>query len=41
LMVRYIIDRDLQNVEGLKGFDAAGYGFSEALSSETDLVFVR
>ena len=41
LMVRYIIDQDLQHVEGLKGFDAAGYEFSEALSSETDLVFVR
>lgn len=41
-MVRYIIDKGVNTLEGLKGFDYEGYGFSEALSQkENGLVFVR
>ena len=41
MMVRYIIDNDINDVEGLKGFNVDGYGFSEELSTEKELVFVR
>ena len=41
MMVRYIIDNDINDVASLKGFDYGGYGFSEELSSETEFVFVR
>ena len=41
LMVRYIIDHDITTMEGLKGFHTDGYGFSEELSTETELVFTR
>jgi hypothetical protein len=41
-MVRYIIDKDIDSVEGLKGFDYEGYRFSENDSpKENELVFVR
>ena len=41
LMVRYIIDNNIKTVEALKGFDTDGYGFSESMSTETELVFTR
>ncbi|WP_299103884.1 peroxide stress protein YaaA [uncultured Tenacibaculum sp.] len=41
LMVRYIVDNDITTLEGLKGFDTDGYGFSEEMSTETELVFTR
>ena len=41
LMVRYIIDHQLTNVEDLKGFDTEGYGFSQELSTDTEWVFTR
>lgn len=41
LMVRYILDHQVETVEGLKGFNYEGYGFSAALSSENELVFTR
>lgn len=41
LMVRYIIDNDVENIEELKGFDVDGYGFSEEMSKENELVFTR
>jgi hypothetical protein len=41
LMVRYIIDMNVTTIEGLKGFNVDGYGFSEALSSGNELVFTR
>ncbi|MDB4297684.1 peroxide stress protein YaaA [Flavobacteriaceae bacterium] len=41
LMVRYIIDKDINTVNDLKGFDYEGYAFDENLSTETDLVFTR
>ncbi len=41
LMVRYILDNDVETLEELKGFDVEGYGFSETLSTETELIFTR
>lgn len=41
LMVRYIIDHNVQTLEELKGFNTDGYGFSETMSTETELVFTR
>jgi len=41
LMVRYIIDNDVNTIEELKGFNANTYRFSEEMSSGNDLVFTR
>ncbi|MDO6737189.1 peroxide stress protein YaaA [Wenyingzhuangia sp. 2_MG-2023] len=41
LMVRYIIDHNIETLDGLKGFDCEGYAFDANLSTETDLVFTR
>ena len=41
LMVRYILDNNIQTIAGLKGFNIDNYRFSEALSTENDLVFTR
>jgi cytoplasmic iron level regulating protein YaaA (DUF328/UPF0246 family) len=41
LMTRYIIDTDANTLDDVKGFNSEGYGYSEDLSSETELVFVR
>lgn len=41
LMVRYILDNNITTVKGIKGFNVEGYGFSEEMSSDTDLVFTR
>ena len=41
LMVRYIIDNDIDTVDGIKGFNTNGYHFDANLSSETELVFTR
>lgn len=41
LMVRYIVDNNVETLEELKGFDVEGYGFSEEMSTETELVFTR
>ncbi|WP_299159768.1 peroxide stress protein YaaA [uncultured Tenacibaculum sp.] len=41
LMVRYIIENDIKSIEELKGFDVSGYGFSDEMSTETELVFTR
>lgn len=40
-MTRYIIDSDANTVEDLKGFNYQGYGYSETMSSKTELVFIR
>jgi hypothetical protein len=40
-MTRYVIDTNAKTIDDLKGFNYEGYGFSESLSSETDLVFIR
>lgn len=41
LMARYIIQSQPKDVNELKRFDLAGYQFSEAQSSATELVFLR
>ena len=41
LMVRYLIDNNIETLEGLKGFHTEGYGFSEEMSTETEIVFIR
>ena len=41
LMVRYILDNNVNSLEELKGFNVEGYGFSEALSSDSEFVFTR
>lgn len=41
LMTRYIIDTDAKTIDDIKGFNYENYGFSEELSSESDLVFTR
>jgi uncharacterized protein len=41
LMVRYIIDNDIETLDGLKGFNYEGYLFDDNLSSEKKLVFTR
>ena len=41
LMTRYLIDTNAKTVEDIKGFNYEGYGFSESLSTETELVFIR
>ena len=40
-MTRYIIDKDVNTLEGLKGFDREGYAFDANLSTDTELVFTR
>ena len=41
LMVRYIIDNNIEMVEDLKGFNSEGYAFDANLSTENELVFTR
>jgi cytoplasmic iron level regulating protein YaaA (DUF328/UPF0246 family) len=41
LMVRYIIDNNINSAEELKGFNYEGYAFDANLSSENDFVFTR
>ena len=41
LMVRFIIDNNINTIEELKGFNEDSYRFSEEMSSENDLVFTR
>jgi cytoplasmic iron level regulating protein YaaA (DUF328/UPF0246 family) len=40
-MTRYIIDTNAKTIDDLKGFNYQGYGYSEPMSSATELVFVR
>ena len=41
MMARYIIDTNAKTIDDLKGFNYDGYGFSEAMSKDNDLVFIR
>ena len=41
LMVRYIIDHDVETLDQLKSFNSEGYVFDENLSKENTLVFTR
>lgn len=40
-MTRYIIDTNAKTIDDLKGFNYQGYGYSEPMSSVTELVFIR
>lgn len=40
-MARYIVDNNINDLEDLKGFNTEGYGFSEAMSTDAELVFIR
>ena len=40
-MTRYIIDTEAKTIDDLKGFNYEGYGFSEAMSNDKELVFTR
>ena len=40
-MTRYVINTNANTIDDIKGFNYEGYGFSEAMSTETELVFVR
>ncbi|MBB1140463.1 peroxide stress protein YaaA [Myroides sp. WP-1] len=41
MMVRYIIDNDIKDIEGLRKFNLDGYAWSEAESTATNLIFTR
>ena len=41
MMVRYIIDHNIETLEGLKGFNYEGYAFDANLSKGNTLVFTR
>ena len=41
LMVRYIIDNNIETSEGLKGFNSDGYVLDFNLSTDKELVFTR
>ena len=41
LMVRYIIDKNAETIEDLKGFNYDGYAFDANLSKRNSLVFTR
>ncbi len=41
MMVRFVIENRIENLEDLKGFSAEGYWFSPQLSTETKFVFTR
>ena len=41
LMARYIINTNAKTLDEIKGFNYEGYGFSDELSSENNLVFTR
>lgn len=41
MMVRYIVDKNIRSLNGLKGFDYDGYSFDAKLSKGNKLVFTR
>ena len=41
LMVRYIVENNIQDLDGIKTFNTDGYGFDTNMSTETELVFTR
>ncbi len=41
LMVRYIIDNNIETLEEIKGFNVEGYAFSEPMSTNDELIFTR
>jgi uncharacterized protein len=40
-MARYIIDTNANTIDDIKAFNYEGYGFSKAMSTNTELVFIR
>jgi cytoplasmic iron level regulating protein YaaA (DUF328/UPF0246 family) len=40
-MTRFIIDTDAKTIDDIKAFNQENYGFSEELSSESELIFTR
>lgn len=40
-MTRYIIDTNANTLNDIKGFNYEGYNFSEPMSSDSELVFIR
>ena len=40
-MARYIVQNQIEDVEGLKGFDTDRYRYDESLSTQGELMFVR
>ncbi|SHE51454.1 peroxide stress protein YaaA [Dysgonomonas macrotermitis] len=41
MMARFVIQKRIKNIEGIKLFDSEGYSFSPNLSDEKEWVFVR
>lgn len=41
LMVRFIVENDIQDLDGIKTFNTDGYAFDANMSTETELVFTR
>ena len=41
MMIRFIIQNKITDVEDLKGFDIEGYYFSPKLSNDNDWIFIR
>lgn len=41
LMVRYIVENNIQDLDGIKTFNTDGYAFDANMSTETELVFTR
>ncbi len=41
LMVRYIIDNNIDTIKDLKGFNYGNYAFDSKLSTQTNLIFTR
>ena len=40
-MVRYLAEHQMEEPDGIKGFDRLGYHFSESLSMEKEYVFLK
>lgn len=40
-MTRYIVDTNANTIDDIKGFNYEGYNYSEPMSTETELVFIR
>jgi len=40
-MTRYIVDTNAKTIDDIKGFNYEGYSYSESMSTEIELVFIR
>ena len=40
-MARYVVDTNAKTTDDLKAFNYEGYNYSEPMSTETELVFIR